>query len=598
METGGLGSSWGLRFGLDARVIFLGTLPAPLEAAFKDCRRHIGSAAVFSALVNLLYLAPSIYMLQVYDRVVPTQGEMTLVFLTAIIAVALGVLAALETVRSRLLVLAAARLDRLLTSDILGRLMAQSRPMNTAQAMREFDGLRAALSGPAALAFMDAPWTPIYVIVAFLIHPALGVLTVVAGILLFGLAVLNERATKPALMKAQQANAAAYASQESAAVNGEVVRALGMRRSVIARHLEERSIGQSLQTDAQFKGGKFSAMTKFFRLFLQSAALGLGAWLAIKGEISAGAIIASSILLSRALQPVEQLVGGWTQVIQARGALNTLGELFDKTKPLDVERTQLPTPMGAVELDRVVVRAPGRDDLILKAVSLKIAPGESLGIVGSSGAGKTTLARIIAGALAPDQGVVRMDGANYSDWDADALAEYIGYLPQDPSLLSGTVKDNISRFAAWRGMPAEKVDQLAVDAATKAGVHDLILKLPKGYDTPLAPGGRGLSAGQAQRVALARALFGDPTLLILDEPNSALDAEGEAGLLRAIHGARARGATVLIVAHRTGILAGVDRLLVMRDGAIERLGPREEVLAKLAGKAPAQQPANVVDMKG
>lgn len=574
------------------------TLPAPMEKAFKDCRRHLASAAFFSALVNILYLSPSIYMLQVYDRVVPTQGELTLVFLTLIIAFALACLAALETVRARLLVLAGLRLDRLLSSDILGRLMAQSRPANTAQAMREFDGLRAALAGPAALAFMDAPWTPIYVIVAFMIHPALGALTIVGGILLFGLAMLNERATKPDLLKAQRANAAAYASQESAAMNGEVVRALGMRRSVIARHLEERGIGQSMQTEAQFKGGRFSALTKFFRLFLQSAALGLGAYLAIKGQISSGSIIAASILLSRALQPVEQLVGGWTSVIQARGAMATLAELFEKTQPLDIDRTQLPTPMGAVELDRIVVRAPGRDELVLKAVSLKIAPGESMGVVGASGAGKTTLARIIAGALSPDAGIVRMDGANYTDWDADRLADHIGYLPQDPSLLSGSVKDNISRFAAWRGMSPEKVDQLAVEAATLAGVHELILKLPKGYDTPLAPGGRGLSAGQAQRVALARALFGNPTLLILDEPNSALDAEGEASLLRAIHSAKTRGATILIVAHRTGILAGVDRLLVMREGAIERLGPREEVLAKLAGR-PAPQPAtNVVDMKG
>ncbi|MBX3481450.1 MAG: type I secretion system permease/ATPase [Caulobacter sp.] len=574
------------------------TLPAPMEAAFKDCRRHLASAAFFSALVNILYLSPSIYMLQVYDRVVPTQGQLTLVFLTLIIAFALACLAALETVRARLLVLAGLRLDRLLSSDMLGRLMAQSRPANTAQAMREFDGLRAALAGPAALAFMDAPWTPIYVIVAFMIHPALGALTIVGGVLLFGLAMLNERATKPDLLKAQRANAAAYASQESAAMNGEVVRALGMRRSVIARHLEERNIGQSMQTEAQFKGGRYSALTKFFRLFLQSAALGLGAWLAIKGQISSGSIIASSILLSRALQPVEQLVGGWTSVIQARGALATLGELFEKTQPLDIDRTQLPTPLGAVELDRIVVRAPGREELVLKAVSLKIAPGESLGVVGASGAGKTTLARVIAGALAADAGTVRMDGANYSDWDADRLAEHIGYLPQDPSLLSGSVKDNISRFAAWRGMSPDKVDQLAVEAATLAGVHELILKLPKGYDTPLAPGGRGLSAGQAQRVALARALFGNPTLLILDEPNSALDAEGEASLLRAIQGAKARGATILIVAHRTGILAGVDRLLVMRDGAIERLGPREEVLAKLAGRPAPQQAPNVIDMKG
>lgn len=573
-------------------------LPPPLETALKSCRRHLLGAAVFSALVNILYLAPSIYMLQVYDRVVPTQGVITLVFLTAVIAWALVTLAALEAVRSRLLVRAGLRLDRLLSGDILSRLMAQARPANTAQALREFDALRNALAGPAALAFMDAPWTPIYVIVAFMIHPALGIMTIVGGVILFGLAYMNERATKPDMMKAQQATAAAYASQEATAMNGEVVRSLGMRRAVINRQLEERGIGLSLLAAAQFKGGGYSAATKFFRLFLQSASLGLGAYLAIMGEISVGSIIAASILLSRALQPVEQLVGGWSTVIQARGALGTLSELFTKTQPLDIDRTQLPTPMGAVELDRVVVRAPGRDDLVLKAVSLKIAPGESLGIVGASGAGKTTLARIIAGALSPDQGVVRMDGANYTDWDPDKLAEHIGYLPQDPSLLSGTVKDNISRFAAWRGMPAERVDQLAISAATLAGVHELILKLPKGYDTPLAPGGRGLSAGQAQRVALARSLFGDPTLLILDEPNSALDAEGEASLLRAIGSAKSRGATVLIVAHRTGILAGVDRLLVMRDGAIERLGPREEVLAKLAGRPAPGTPPNVVDMKG
>ncbi len=574
-------------------------LPPPLDAAFKACGRHLGAAAFFSALVNLLYLAPSIYMLQVYDRVVPTRGVLTLVFLTLVVAFAIATLTALEAVRSRLLVRAGMRLDRLLTSDILSRLMAQSRPANTAQAMREFDGLRAAITGPAALAFLDAPWTPIYVIVAFMIHPALGLMTIVGGVILFGLAMLNERSTKPGLMKAQMANAMAYAGQEAAAQNGEVIRALGMRRAVVARQLEERGIGLGLTANAQFKGGGYAGMTKFFRLFMQSAALGLGAYLAIEGQISSGSIIAASILLSRALQPVEQLVGGWSSVIQARGALNTLSDLFSKTQPLDIDRTQLPTPMGQIEMDRVVVRAPGRDELVLKAVSLKIAPGESLGVVGASGAGKTTLIRVIAGALSPDAGIVRMDGANYTDWDADRLAEFIGYLPQEPSLLAGTVKDNISRFAAWRGMPPETVDQLSIDAATKAGVHDLILKLPKGYDTPLAPGGRGLSAGQAQRVALARALFNNPTLLILDEPNSALDAEGEASLLRAIQGAKSRGATILIVAHRTGILAGVDRLLVMRDGAIERLGPREEVLAKLAGKPAAQpQPANVIDMKG
>ena len=331
-------------------------------------------AGVFSALINLLYLAPSIYMLQVYDRVVPTSGKLTLLYLTLIIAFALMTQAALEAVRTRLLVRASLRLDRLLSGDILGRLMAQSRNMNTAQAMREFDTLRGAMTGPAMLAFLDAPWTPLYVIVAFMVHPWLGILTIVGGIILFVLAMLNERSTKPGMLKANQANAAAYMSQEAIASNGEVVRALGMRRALINRQLGDRRLGLTLQAEAQFAGGRYSSMTKFARMFLQSAALGLGAYLAIERQISSGAIIAVSILLSRALQPVEQLVGGWAVVIQARGALGTLAQLFDQTKPIDVDRTQLPMPKGALEMDKVVVRAPGREDLLLKAVSLKLVP--------------------------------------------------------------------------------------------------------------------------------------------------------------------------------------------------------------------------------
>lgn len=562
-------------------------LPPPLLAALRACRPHLVAAAVFSALINILLLAPTIYMMQVYDRVVPTEGRLTLLYLTLVVAFALATQTALESVRSRLLTLAGLRLDRLLAGGILQKLMSAMAPGSSAQGMREFDLVRQAMSGPVATAIMDIPWTPIYVLVAFMIHPALGAMTVAGGALLVTLAVLNERATRNRAREAFMAQSQAYASQEAAAANGEVVRALGMRGALRERQLADRRTGLDLSAKAQFTGGGYSAATKFTRMFLQSAALGLGAWLAVDKQISAGAIIAASVLMSRALQPIEQLVGSWGLVGQARGALNNLIKLFPPTQGLEVSGTQLPAPTGALSLEQVAVRAPGEGPVLLRGVALKLAPGEILGVIGPSGAGKTTLARVAAGAITPDAGTVRLDGANLADWDGDKLGRYIGYVPQDSALMAGSIKDNISRFAIWAGGDPAIVDANVVAAAQAAGVHELILRFPKGYDTHLGAGGRGLSAGQAQRVALARALYGDPPLLILDEPNSALDADGELALNNAILAAKTRGAAILIVAHRTGILNIADRLLVLRDGQMELLGPRAEVVAKMAEAAKA-----------
>ena len=562
-------------------------LPPPLVAALRACRPHLMAAAVFSALINILLLAPTIYMMQVYDRVVPTEGRLTLLYLTLVVAFALGTQTALESVRSRLLTLAGLRLDRLLAGGILQKLMSAMAPGASAQGMREFDIVRQALSGPVAVAAFDIPWTPIYVLVAFMIHPALGVMTIAGGALLVVLAVFNERATRARAREAFVAQSQAYASQEAAAANGEVVRALGMRGALRERQLADRRAGLDLSAKAQFTGGGYSAATKFTRMFLQSAALGLGAWLAVDKQISAGAIIAASVLMSRALQPIEQLVGSWGVVGQARGALNNLIKLFPPGRGLDVSGTQLPAPTGALALEQVAVRAPGEGPVLLRGVSLRLTPGEVLGVIGPSGAGKTTLARVAAGAMTPEVGVVRLDGANMTDWDGDRLGRYIGYVPQDSGLLAGSIKDNISRFAIWAGGDPAIVDAEVVTAAQAAGVHELILRLPKGYDTVLGAGGRGLSAGQAQRVALARALYGQPPLLILDEPNSALDADGETALNGAILAAKARGAAILIVAHRTGILNVADRLLVLREGQVEMIGPRAEVVAKMAAVAQA-----------
>jgi len=561
-------------------------LPPPLVAALRACRPHLMAAAAFSALINILLLAPTIYMMQVYDRVVPTEGRLTLLYLTLVVAFALATQTALETVRSRLLTLAGLRLDRLLAGGILQRLMSAMAPGASAQGMREFDIVRQALSGPVATAIMDIPWTPLYVLVAFLIHPALGVMTIIGGAVLVVLAVLNERATRNRAREAFVAQAQAYASQEAAAANGEVVRALGMRGALRERQLADRRSGLDLSAKAQFTGGGYAAATKFTRMFLQSAALGLGAWLAVEKQISAGAIIAASVLMSRALQPIEQLVGSWGLVGQARGALNNLIKLFPD-KGMEVSGTQLPAPTGALALEQVAVRAPNEGPVLLRGVSLKLSPGEILGVIGPSGAGKTTLARVAAGAITPDAGTVRLDGANLADWDGDRLGRYIGYVPQDSGLLAGSIKDNISRFAIWAGADPAVVDAEVVIAAQAAGVHELILRLPKGYDTLLGAGGRGLSAGQAQRVALARALYGEPPLLVLDEPNSALDADGEMALNGALVAAKMRGAAVMIVAHRTGILNIADRLLVLRDGQMEMLGPRADVVAKMAEAAKA-----------
>lgn len=563
-------------------------LPRPLVDALRACRPHYLAAAVFSALINLLFLAPTLYMMQVYDRVVPTEGRLTLLYLTLVVAFALATLAALEAVRTRLLVLASLRLDRLLAGGILQKLMSALAPGASQQGMREFDIVRQALTGPLALAALDAPWTPLYVLAAFMIHPAIGALTLAGGAILITLALLNERATRVRAKDAFQAQAQAYASQEAAAASAEVVRALGMRGALRERQLIDRRAGLDLSAQAQFTGGGYAAATKFARLFLQSAALGLGAWLAVERQISSGAIIAASVLLSRALQPIEQIVGAWAMVGQARGALNNLIRLF----PADgraAPGTQLPPPRGDLALEAVSIRAAGDGPPLLRAVSLRLGPGQILGVIGPSGAGKTTLARVAAGALSPDAGTVRLDGASLDDWDPDRLGRHVGYVPQDPTLIAGSIKDNISRFAAWAGGDAAAIDAAAVAAAKAAGVHELILRLPQGYDAVLGAGGRGLSAGQAQRVALARALYGEPSLLILDEPNSALDGEGELALNQALMAAKARGAAILIVAHRTGILNIADRLLVLREGQVDRDGPRAEVIAEMTAQAAQAQ---------
>ncbi|WP_245863758.1 type I secretion system permease/ATPase [Caulobacter mirabilis] len=542
-------------------------------------------AAVFSAFVNLLYLTPTLYMMQVYDRVVPTGGLTTLALVTIVALFALAALAALDWLRGRLMLRAGLRLDRLLSSKVLARVVdLQTRSPNTL-ALREFDQVRGAIGGQGMLALFDAPWTPIYLLCCFLIHPAIGLLTLVGGGLLFLLAWLNERDTRPRLKKAIQSQNLAYAALEGVAGQAEIVRALGMRQSSIARQVEQRRLATAAQADAQLAGGRYAGAIKFLRLILQSAVLALAAYLAVNNEISAGAIIASSVLLSRAVAPIELLVGAWPSLVQAASSWKVLTELFVDTAAVERERTLLPDPLGRVQVEGVLVKFPDTEQPQLQGVSFTLTPGTTLGIMGASGSGKTTLARVIVGALHPQAGAVRLDGAKYEAREGDELARWIGYLPQAPSLFAGSIKENISRFSAAAGLSPDVADRGAVKAAVAAGAHELIQRLPRGYDTVLGPRGQGLSAGQAQRIALARALYNDPVLLVLDEPNSNLDQEGEVSLMRAISGAKARGATVIVVAHRASVLTRMDRLLVMRDGRVQFEGPREQVLEKLRASA-------------
>ena len=559
-----------------------------LSAALRACRRHFMAVAIFSALLNLLFLVPMLYMLQIYDRVIPTRGELTLFFITLVLLFGLVSLALLDLVRSRLLVRASIRLDRQLAGVLLDTTLARRDKTFDAvarQAMREFDSLRQALTGPAIIAVCDAPWSPIYILVCFVIHPLIGVLVLVGAVLLAFVAVRNQRETGEPRERAHDAAARAYASQEQVLAGAENVRALGMRQAMVGRHLAERDSMMTMQTSASFASIRYVTVSKFLRLTLQSLALGLGAWLAINNSISDGAVFAASFLAGRALQPIEQMLSSWRSIAQARTAYDKLNRLLG-AREAEVALTQLPPPKGRIDVEQLwVVNAAG-DGSILSNINLQLAPGEVIAVVGPSGAGKSTLLRMLAGAGRPDRGIIRIDRANMVDWDPERLAPYIGFLPQDVSLFAGTVKENIARFQNGSGGDAREIDAKAIAAAKVCHAHELILGLPNGYDSLLGWGGRGLSAGQAQRIGLARALYGDPPIVLLDEPNAHLDSAGEGQLLQTLVALKARKAGVMIVAHRMGVLSAADKILILRDGQIDAFGPRDEIIARMRGGPP------------
>lgn len=543
-------------------------------SSFKGVFRTIG---VFSAIINLLMLVPSIYMLQVYDRVLASRNEITLLMLTLIMLGAYLFMSVLEFVRSFVLVRLAAKMDMQLNKRVYTAAFEQNLKQgggNAGQALMDLTNIRQFLTGNALFAFFDAPWFPLYLLVIFFFDPWLGLLATFGTMILVVLAYVNERVSHKPLAEANTMAIASSTMATNNLRNAEVIESMGMLPNLQARWFKLHSQFLRLQAEASEKAGIVGAFTKFTRISLQSLVLGLGALLVIEGKITPGMMIAGSILMGRALSPVEQLIGVWKQFAGTRSAYERLTALLE-ANPAREAGMELPRPLGALSIEGVTAAPPGSKVAVLNGLTFAIAPGDVLGVIGPSGSGKSTLARLMVGVWPAAVGKVRLDGADIYRWNKDQLGPSVGYLPQDVELFAGTVSDNIARFGE---IDAEQV----IVAAKRAGVHDMILHFPQGYDTRLGEGGAGLSGGQKQRIGLARAMYGDPSFIVLDEPNSNLDDVGEQALVEAITDLRARGKTIVLITHRTSIIGITSKLLLLRDGAARMFGPRDDVLAALA----------------
>ncbi len=532
-------------------------------------------AGVFSFFINMLMLVSPLYMLQIYDRVLASRNETTLWVLTLVAVFLIVVYAALEAMRSRVLVRISGQMDSLLNARVFTALFksaVRGPGGGSGQAIRDLDSVRDFLTGQGLFAFFDAPWMPIYLTAIFLIDPLLGWVATGGGVVLFSLAVLTELATRNTLGEASAANMRAGHFVEVSLRNVEAIEAMGMVPAMLRRWQGRRSKMLQLQSLASDRAGTITALSKFTRVVLQIAILGFGAYLVLQNNITAGLMIAASIMMGRALAPVEIAVGSWKHFLTARTAYDRLNALL-KAVPAQRDFMHLPPPNGVIQVEQAIVVPPGATVPALRGVGFNVAAGDIVGIIGPSAAGKSTLARLLVGVWPPYSGKVRIDGADIMTWDRERLGPYIGYLPQDVELFEGTIAENIARFGE---VDADQV----ILAAQRAGVHEMILKLPAGYDTQIGPGGQTLSGGQRQRVGLARALHGDPAFIVLDEPNSNLDNDGEAALARTVADLKARKRTTLVITHRPSLLASVDYIMVMREGMIEKFGPRDEILGQ------------------
>lgn len=547
---------------------------------------------VFSLVINLLLFTSPLYMMQVYDRVLASRSESTLVALTVIAAFLLALVGAFELVRSRILVRMGVRYsDRVsprLFDAVSERELAVPRS-GAGQHLRDADAIRDFLSGTGLIAFCDAPWAPVFVVVCWLLHPWLGATALVGALALFGIALASEALTRKPLQEAGKAMGRSMNEAAATLHGAEAIRGLGMQEAVRRRWLEMKDEAVGWQALASDRAGGLLSISKAARHFLQSAVLGVGALLAIRQEISPGVMIAASILMGRALAPVELAVGNWKGFNAARAAHERITRLLEG-QGAPSARPAIPAPAGHLTVDGVVVAAPGGFKPTLVGVTFEVKTGESVAIVGPSASGKSSLIRALVGIWPVHSGSLRMDGYTLDQWEPDVLGRHLGYVPQEVDLFAGTVAENIARLG--------DVDMDAViEAATLAGLHETIQRLPGGYGTRVGPGGLSLSGGQRQRVALARALYGRPPLLVLDEPNSNLDAAGEEALMKAIRQAKASGQAVVFTTHKPSVLQVADRILVLADGTVRAYGPKESVLPTLMGRRPTPRFENPIAEK-
>lgn len=557
-----------------------------LQAALKACKSSFLSVGFFSFFVNALMLVPTFFMIQVSGRVVPSSSTSTLLMLTLILTVLVVTMGALEWVRSRIMVRISNRLDVMLSRDVyrasFKRALTSGGADATAQSLNDLTSLRQFFTGPGLFAFFDAPWFPIYTVVMFLFHPWFGWMTLACGAVLSVLAVVNHRVTGKALANANKENVASNVVTTKTLRNAEVIESMGMLETLMNRWAKRQRNIMMLQSEASDKGGVVSSISKTFRTWSQSIMLAIGAYLVVTHEINPGLLMAGSLLLGRALSPIDQMIGSWKGFVAARVQYDRLSKVMDDLNK-EPERMPLPAPEGHIQVENLIVAPPGAKSPVLRSISFVAPAGSIVGIVGPSAAGKSTLVRALMGIWPPQHGVVRLDGADIASWDKQALGPYVGYLPQDIELFEGSISENIARF--------DKVDaDKVVQAAQMAGVHEMILMLPDGYDTVIGSDGINLSGGQRQRIGLARAIYGNPRLIVLDEPNSNLDDVGERALGVALQKLKETGATVFIVSHRPNILTRLDRILVMAGGTISLYGERDRVIAELAAQqAKAQQ---------
>jgi len=558
-----------------------GNQPPALQVVTKEAKRAIQPLIWFSAGINVLMLTGSIYMLQVYHRVLSSHSTETLVMLTLMAIGALATMAGLEVVRSRLLSTVGSWMNARLAPVLLAASVEQAAAtpgQGNARALRDLDQVRGFFTSPSIYPILDAPWAPLFFAAIFLMHPWLGWTALGGGAVLFALALLNEYVTRKPLAKAANAQMKAHGQAEATVRNAEVVQAMGMLQPLLETWRVQQDEASDGQVTASNRANLISAAARFTRMVLQMGVLGLGAYLVLRSEASPGVMIASSILMGRALSPVEQAIGTWKATIGARAAYRrlvaTAGQRREAAPVLP-----LPRPQGKFEVEGLTLLRPG-GEYILRGINFQLAPGEAMALIGPSAAGKTSLARVLAGAWRPSGGRALLDGMNIAEWDAEDRGRHVGYLPQDIELFAGTVAENIARFSKMN--PA--VFNNVVKAAQAAGVHELIKGLPKGYATDIGEAGATLSGGQRQRIGLARALYGDPVLVILDEPNSNLDREGEEALAATIGALKAADKTVILIAHRPNIMEKIDKVLVLNRGQQDLFGPRDAVFHELGAR--------------